>query len=43
MEQSHREKKQEKRIKHLESVIAGLQAQMKANDLLARVEKLEAK
>lgn len=34
--------KLEKRIKHLEKVVAGLQDVMKKNDLLARVEKLEA-
>ena len=49
MEQSHREKHQEKEIrrlkareKHLENVVAGLQSVMKTNNLLARVEKLEA-
>jgi hypothetical protein len=48
MEQSHREKHQEKEIRrlkkreaHLEGVVAGLQSVMKKNDLLARVEKLE--
>lgn len=42
MEQSHREKHLEKKVKHLEKVLAGLQAVMLKNNLLARVEMLEA-
>jgi hypothetical protein len=49
MEQGHRERHLEKEVKrlkkreaHLEGVVAGLQGVMKANDLLARVQKLEA-